>query len=168
MSIRTHASSWRSLLAWAPALGAAFIVMGALQGEPAILLSRTVYLVLVPVSLARWWIARQLALVMSGRPVVPIAQAMAGDIALRGQAQPMPGGASARAQVKSRRFSGESEKNLIVTHEIDLDRDGVVDFLIWQGRYQAQVSAEGLWEAIFGNIGGQWRLLDYNEDADCT
>ena len=31
---------------------------------------------------------------MSGRPVVPIAQAMAGDIALRGQAQPMPGGAS--------------------------------------------------------------------------
>ena len=59
MSVRTHASSWRSLLAFAPALGAAFIVMGALQGEPAILLSRTVYLVLLPVSLAGWWIARQ-------------------------------------------------------------------------------------------------------------
>jgi hypothetical protein len=82
--------------------------------------------------------------------------------------KPIPGGATARAQIKSRRFGGEGPTDLVITHEIDLDHDGVVDFLIWQGRYQAQVSAEGLWEAIFANIDGQWRLLGYNEDADCT
>ena len=80
----------------------------------------------------------------------------------------MPGGTSARAQVKSRQIKGTGEYDLVVAHEIDLDRDGIADFLIWQGRYQSQVSAEGHWSGVFGNIGGQWRLLDYVEDADCT
>lgn len=82
--------------------------------------------------------------------------------------KPMPGGVNAVAQIKSRRFDGESEYDLVVSHEIDLDHDGSVDFLVWQGRYQPQISAEGVWEAIFVNVGGQWRLFDYNEDADCT
>lgn len=82
--------------------------------------------------------------------------------------KPMPGGTSARAQVKSRQIRGTGEYDLVVAHEIDLDRDAIADFLIWQGRYQPQVSAEGHWSGVFGNIGGQWRLLDYVEDADCT
>jgi hypothetical protein len=82
--------------------------------------------------------------------------------------KPVPGGATARAQVKSRQISGASEFDLVVTQEIDLDRDGVADFLLWQGRYQPQVSAEGLWSAVFANVAGAWRLLDYVEDADCT
>lgn len=82
--------------------------------------------------------------------------------------KPMPGGADAVAAIKSRRFDGENEYDLVISHEIDLDRDGSVDFLVWQGRYQPQISAEGVWEAVFVNVGGQWRLFDYNEDADCT
>lgn len=82
--------------------------------------------------------------------------------------KPMPGGASARALVKSRNFSGAGEYDALVTHEIDLDRDGVTDFLVWQGRYQPQLSAEGIWSAVFANVSGQWRLLGYDEDGDCT
>ncbi len=82
--------------------------------------------------------------------------------------KPMPGGTSAVAQIKSRRFDGESEYDLVISHEIDLDHDGIVDFLVWQGRYQPQISAEGVWEAVFVNVDGQWRLSGYNEDADCT
>lgn len=72
------------------------------------------------------------------------------------------------ATVLTRKFRGKSELDLLISHEIDLDGDGVDDFIIWQGRYQPQVSADGLWEAVFGNIDGQWQLLDYVQDADCT
>lgn len=82
--------------------------------------------------------------------------------------KPIPRGASARAKVKSRRFEGKDEYDLVISYEIDLDRDGIFDFMLWQGRYQPQVSAEGLWEAVFVNVDGKWRLFDYNEDADCT
>ncbi len=80
----------------------------------------------------------------------------------------MPGGINGKAQIKTRQFSGENETELVVSSEIDLNQDGIADFLIWQGRYQPQISAEGVWKAIFANVDGQWRLLDYYEDADCT
>ena len=90
MSTRTHRSTWRQLVAFAPLFGGAFIAFGLFQGEPEIALSRNVHLVLVPVCLAGWWVAWRLARVLTLTPVVPIAQAQAGYVALRGTAQPMP------------------------------------------------------------------------------
>jgi hypothetical protein len=82
--------------------------------------------------------------------------------------KPLPGGAATRAQTKTRELGGDNEYDRMVAHELDLDNDGVADFLVWQGRYRPQVSAEGIWTAVFANIGGRWQLLSYNEDADCT
>jgi hypothetical protein len=44
----------------------------------------------VPVSVVGWWVARRLARVLTDTPVVPVAQAQAGYVALRGRAQPLP------------------------------------------------------------------------------
>lgn len=80
----------------------------------------------------------------------------------------LPGGPAARAQVKSRKFGGAKPADLVVTHEIDLNNDGIADFFVMQGRYVPQISGEGLWSAVFGNIAGQWRLLSYDQEEDCT
>jgi hypothetical protein len=90
------------------------------------------------------------------------------DAIVRWAGKPMPGGDAARAQVKSRQIGGKSQYNLVLMHEIDLNGDGIADFVVWQGRYEPQVSAEGIWNAVFANIDGQWMLLSYDEDADCT
>jgi hypothetical protein len=81
---------------------------------------------------------------------------------------PMPGGAAARARVKSRKFSGAEAADLVVTQEIDLNNDGIADFFVMQGRWVPQISADGVWSAVFGNIAGQWQLLSYDKDEDCT
>jgi hypothetical protein len=81
---------------------------------------------------------------------------------------PMPGGPTARAQVKARKFGGAKPADLMVTYEIDLNNDGIADFFVMQGRYVPQISGDGLWTAVFGNIAGQWRLLSYDQEEDCT
>jgi len=83
-------SSWRPLVACAPALGVVGIGLAALQGEREILASRNVYFVLVAVSVLGWWIARHVVRVLSGTPQVPIAQAKPGRITLKGTAQSLP------------------------------------------------------------------------------
>jgi hypothetical protein len=103
---------------------------------------------------------------MESKPVVGYAPSA--SAILRWAGKPMPGGARARATVKTQQQAGESEYDKVILHEIDLNRDGVADFLVWQGRYRPQVSAEGLWESIFANIDGQWQWLTYIEDPDCT
>ena len=90
MSVRTHTSSWRQLAAFAPLLIAASLFIAATQGEAAILVSRNVHLVLLPLSVVGWWVAWRLARVLTNTPVIPVAQARAGYVALRGTAQPMP------------------------------------------------------------------------------
>jgi len=90
------------------------------------------------------------------------------DTIVRWAGKPMAGAEDARVQVKSRQIGGKTQYDLVVTHEIDLNGDGIADFVVWQGRYQPQVSAEGIWNAVFANIEGQWMLLSYDEDADCT
>jgi hypothetical protein len=90
MSVRTHTSSWRQFVAFAPLLGAAAVFMIAIQGEPEVLLSRNMMVALLAVSFAGWWVAWRLARVLSDTPVVAVAQARAGYVALRGTAQPMP------------------------------------------------------------------------------
>jgi hypothetical protein len=79
-----------------------------------------------------------------------------------------PGGPAARAQVKSRKFGGAKPADLVVTHEIDLNNDDIADFFVMQGRYVPQISGDGLWSAVFGNIAGQWWLLSYDQEEDCT
>ena len=93
MAVRTHDSKWRLLVAGAPLLGVAFIVLAALQGEPEVAKSRTVMEILAGVAalggLVAWWTAYQLR----AAPAVPVALAQAGQVALRGRAQAMPGAA---------------------------------------------------------------------------
>ncbi|MCU0919480.1 MAG: hypothetical protein MUF16_03975 [Burkholderiaceae bacterium] len=80
----------------------------------------------------------------------------------------MPGGATARAQVKSRKFGGAKPADMVVTHEIDLNSDTIADFFVMQGRYVPQISGDGLWTAVYGNVNGQWFLLSYDQEEDCT
>ena len=93
MAVRTHDSKWRLLVAGAPLLGVAFIVLAALQGEPEVAKSRTVMEILAGVAalggLVAWWTAYQLR----AAPAVPVALAQAGQVALRGRAQALPGAA---------------------------------------------------------------------------
>ena len=93
MAVRTHDSKWRLLVAGAPLLGVAFIVLAALQGEPEVARSRTVMEILAGVAalgvLVAWWTAYQLR----AAPAVPVALAQAGQVALGGRAQALPGAA---------------------------------------------------------------------------
>ncbi|NTU50130.1 MAG: hypothetical protein HGA87_04465 [Desulfobulbaceae bacterium] len=90
MSVHTHTSSWRLLLTFAPVFGVGCILMFVIQGDIDAALTRTVYLVLAPVSLAGWLTGRQMRRVLSERPVIPIADAKAGDVAFRGKATAIP------------------------------------------------------------------------------
>lgn len=72
------------------------------------------------------------------------------------------------ATVKTRRLNGKDQYNRLEIHDIDLNGDGVVDFSVWNGRYEPQISADGLWQAVFANVDGKWRLMAYEQDADCT
>lgn len=94
--------------------------------------------------------------------------AKASSALVRWVGTPLPGGPAGRAQVKSRKFGGAKPSDLVVTHEIDLNNDGIADFFVMQGRYVPQISGDGLWSAVFGNIAGQWRLLSYDQEEDCT
>src|SRR6476661_1231581 len=88
--VRTHTSSWRQGVAYAPLFGAACMFFAAAQGEPEFLLSRNVNLALLTVSVAGWWMAWRLARVLTDTPVSAIRAAQAGYVALRGIAQAMP------------------------------------------------------------------------------
>lgn len=76
--------------------------------------------------------------------------------------------ATGKAKVKTRRLKGKGQYDALEIDDIDLDGDGIADFSVWNGRYEPQVSAEGLWQAIYVNIAGQWLLLSFEQDADCT
>ena len=73
-----------------------------------------------------------------------------------------------KATVQSRKWRGTDEYDKFTVDDIDLDGDRVADFSVWNGRYEPQASAEGVWQAVFANVSGQWRLLAYDEDDDCT
>lgn len=73
-----------------------------------------------------------------------------------------------KATVQRRKWRGSGEYDKFTVDDIDLDGDRVADFSVWNGRYKPLAGAEGLWQAVFANVAGQWRLLAYNEDDDCT
>jgi len=94
MAIRTHSSgSWRTVVCAAPLLGVVFIVWAALQGEPEILHSPPVHMVLSALAalgvLVGWWTSRRMAAI----PVLPVAQAQPGLVTVKGTARPLPGDA---------------------------------------------------------------------------
>jgi hypothetical protein len=78
--------------------------------------------------------------------------------------KPMPGGASAKARIKTRKLSlpNANEGDAATVHEIDLNRDGVADLLVLRNNANPEIG-EFQWESIFANIGGQWRLLFQTE-----
>lgn len=76
--------------------------------------------------------------------------------------------ATDKAKVKTRRLKGKGQYDALEIDDIDVDGDGIADFSVWNGRYEPQVSAEGYWQAIYVNVGGQWQLLSFEQDADCT
>ena len=62
--------------------------------------------------------------------------------------------------------SGKFEKLLIET--IDLDGDGIADFVLWSGVAPPVVETETFWKAVYANVGGKWILVGFNQEADCT
>ncbi|MDP5238513.1 hypothetical protein Q9Q94_03180 [Uliginosibacterium sp. 31-16] len=76
--------------------------------------------------------------------------------------------ATDKARILTRKSSGKDMYALLYVDDIDLDGDGVADLSNWRGRYEPQVSAEGIWNAVYANIDGKWYLLSADEDEDCT
>lgn len=73
-----------------------------------------------------------------------------------------------KSTVRTRKFKGANEWEALVIDDIDLDGDGIPDYSVWNGRYQPQISAQGIWQAVFANVSGNWVVVSYNQDADCT
>jgi hypothetical protein len=92
----TRSSSWRSLLAFAPALGVVAVTLAVVQGTTELATTRGVYLVLAPLSALGWLAARSLGKA-SDRPVVSIGLAQPGAVALHGVARPFPGQSPSKA-----------------------------------------------------------------------
>jgi len=75
---------------------------------------------------------------------------------------------AARATITSRALDGKTRYDKLVIHAIDLDADRKPDFMVYEGRYEPQISATGLWQAVYANVAGQWRLVYADNDDDCT
>lgn len=84
MAVQTHDSSWRVLVAAAPMLGIAFMVLAAVQGEPENFKSRNVYMVLAAFAglgcIVAAWTAQRLRGAVAG---VTVAIAVAAPQAVR-------------------------------------------------------------------------------------
>jgi hypothetical protein len=104
---------------------------------------------------------------MESKPVAGYAPST--SAILRWVGKPIPGGASARAAIRTQRLTSKKLSDPIVAHEIDVDRDGVMDFLIWRGnnKQQADKYYTETWEIVFANIGGTWQLLHETVIENC-
>jgi hypothetical protein len=72
------------------------------------------------------------------------------------------------ANMSTRQISGADQYEKLVIDTIDIDRDGVSDFSVWSGIAEAVASIDTFWKAVFGNVNGQWVLLAFAQEADCT
>jgi hypothetical protein len=77
-------------------------------------------------------------------------------------------GPQGSAAVTNRQVGGGGKYDKLVIETIDLDRDGVPDLSLWAGVEPPIVDADRFWKAVFGNVGGTWVLLAFNQEADCT
>jgi hypothetical protein len=77
-------------------------------------------------------------------------------------------GPQADALVTTRQLGGAGKYDKVVIETVDLDRDGVPDFSLWAGVESPGQDAEWFWRAVFGNVGGTWVLLAFNQAVECT
>ena len=76
--------------------------------------------------------------------------------------------AVAQASIASRQRDGRRLQDRLVVHVVDIDGDKRPDVVVYEGRYTPQVSATGLWKAVFANLGGRWVQVYLDQDDDCT
>ncbi len=56
----------------------------------------------------------------------------------------------------------------LVVHQVDLDRDEVVDLVKWSGTYQGNdYQGELPWWIQFANVGGAWQVAAYYQEEMC-
>lgn len=55
--------------------------------------------------------------------------------------------------------------NLVVSHEIDLDGDGIADLAVWEG---LPAGAEATVRFVLANIAGEWYLIEADSYTECT
>lgn len=61
----------------------------------------------------------------------------------------------------------EHSLELIITHEIDLDGDGIADLSVWEGmapRFGSEVATR----MVLANIAGEWHLIESSSYSECT
>ncbi len=73
-----------------------------------------------------------------------------------------------QATVLSRQLDGRTRYDRLLVHRIDVDGDRRPDFVVYEGRYQPQATATGLWTAVYANVAGRWLLVHEDTDDDCT
>lgn len=57
----------------------------------------------------------------------------------------------------------------LALHEVDLDRDGVADILVWERTRAGEISEEPVFDrSYYVNIAGQWYHAGDTEQAECT
>jgi hypothetical protein len=75
---------------------------------------------------------------------------------------------SARITVTSSAAGGPGPYDKLVIETIDLDNDAVPDFSIWAGIAPPVVGYETYWKAVFANLNGEWVLVAFRQEPDCT
>jgi Bacterial SH3 domain len=77
-------------------------------------------------------------------------------------------------QTDNKRSRQGSAFTLLVMHEIDLDGDGIVDLMAWEGMGRLTMDAgpnagdTATLRIHFANIAGEWYLLNFDSFQECT
>jgi len=93
MSVQTHDSKWRVIIAAAPLLLVVLLLFAFVQGEHGIFRSRQVQQALLALGALGLVVSAWTAWRLGAAPAVSIARAPPGRVSLHGKAQPLPGAA---------------------------------------------------------------------------
>jgi hypothetical protein len=165
MAIRTHDSSWRFMLAFAPLLGLTFVVGAALQEGREILESPIAMAILGAVAalgaLVAWWTRYQLRAVVT----TSVALAKPGQVSLHGLARALPGAPPL--------MSPDDQPCLWFYHRETIGGrlsawDSVRPFLLVDGSGQCVVLPAGASISGGDNTGTRERRLHQDEEIHVT